>query len=79
MTTETHELIGGWVRIRHGGGQVFLVDAGPNPGFTIDVDHDGPDEVKVVFESSDHKSTFRAEYEDGVLDIRKLEESEDED
>lgn len=79
MTTETREMVGGWVRIRYGAGKVFLDGAGANAGFTMKVEDNGPDEVEVEFRSEDHKSEFSAEYEDGELRIEVKDEGDDED
>lgn len=77
MQTATYELIGGWVRIRYGGGEVFFVDAGAASGFNVEVKDTGPEEIEVRFRSSDHESKFEAEYENGELEISREEEAED--
>jgi hypothetical protein len=46
---ETYELVGGWVRLITYPGQVFVDGAGANPGFVVELDESGPDEVKVEF------------------------------
>ncbi len=79
MTTETREMVGGWVRIRHGAGKVFLDGAGSNAGFTMKVEDNGPDKVEVEFRSESHESKFSAEYKDGKLRVGIEEEGDDED
>lgn len=79
MTAATYELIGGWVRIRYGNGQVILDGAGANAGYTMDVDESGPTEVEVEFRSEDHRSRFSAEWEDGELEVEIKEEGDEED
>jgi hypothetical protein len=79
LETATYELIGGWVRIRYGGGDVFFVDAGAASGFNVEVRDTGPEEVEVRFRSADHESNFKAEYENGKLDISREEEGDDDD
>lgn len=70
-----HKLVGGEVWISSAEPDVRLVNAIPAGGFTVEIEHSGPEEVRVEFESSDHKSSFRAEWEDGELDIKLDEES----
>jgi len=41
----------------------------PNAGFTVEVEDDGPGEVRVEFSSESHESEFRARWEDGELRI----------
>ena len=79
MTTQTYEMVGGWVRIRSGAGEVFLDGAGANAGFTMDVEDNGPDEVEVEFRSESHRSKFSAEFEGGELRVEIKEEGDDED
>ncbi|MEN8237887.1 MAG: hypothetical protein ABFR53_01670 [Actinomycetota bacterium] len=61
------------VTISHSPGVVNLVGASPKAGFEAEVNKAGPSEVRVTFESDDHVSEFRAEWEDGELDIEKKE------
>jgi hypothetical protein len=37
----------------------------PNPGYTVEVDDEGPDEVRVEFESDDSKSEVRVRWNGG--------------
>jgi hypothetical protein len=63
------------VTISYSPGVVNLVSAIPQPGFSTDIKHAGPDEVRIRFESDDHTSDFRAEWEGTEL---KISESENE-
>ncbi len=65
--TKTYQLVGGWVRVLYGPGVVKLDGAGPNAGFSMEVDKSGPDEVRVEFESDDHESEIRVRWKDGGL------------
>jgi len=65
------------VTISHSPGVVNLVGASPNSGFSAQLNNAGPTEVRVTFESDDHVSEFRAEWEDGVLDIKQEEKDGD--
>lgn len=65
--------------IRVGQNTVEFVSASPKTGFLTKVEKTGPEEVKVTFTSNTHKSKFRAEFEDGELDVRIREESNDDD
>jgi hypothetical protein len=74
--SKTYQLTGGWVRIAYGPGGVRLDGAGPQGGFTMDVQDSGPDRVEVEFRSGDHRSSVEAEWKDGSLDD-ETEERED--
>ena len=58
-----------------GNGEVNLVSATPRPGFSVDPEHTGPDEVEVEFVSNDHKSKLEARVVNGELDVETEEES----
>lgn len=58
------------MRIRSRPGQVRLVAVVPEPGFTAEIDDEGPERVKVEFESENRESSFEAEWEGGELEIR---------
>ena len=75
--TSTYDLTGGVVTISHSPGVVNLVGASPKAGFDAEVKNAGPSEVRVTFESDDHVSEFRAEWEDGNLDIKTEEDDSD--
>lgn len=64
------------MRISYGGGVVTLDGAGPNPGFTMNIDDSGPNEVDVDFRNDEHRSDFNAEWEDGRLEVDTDEEAE---
>ena len=73
----TYTLIGGQVTISALEPDVGLVAAVPAAGFSTEIEHSGPGEVEIEFESSGHKSSFRARWKDGELDIKIDEEPED--
>ena len=75
--TSTHTLVGGQVRISHSPGVVNFISAIPQPGFSTELEEDGPEQVRVKFESGSHSSEFRARWEDGELRITSNEEEED--
>lgn len=79
VSYSTHDLIGGTVVLAFGNGQVNLVSATPRPGFSVEAEHTGPDEVEVKFESNDHKSELEAYVRDGELRVETEEEPHDED
>lgn len=74
---ESRQLVGGWVQLRIDGANVYLEAAVAEPGFTIDVEHNGPETVEVEFKSESHDSKLHARVKDGQLDIKIEEESED--
>lgn len=74
--TTTYQLAGGWVRITSSPGVVTLSGANPNPGYTMDVEHTGPETVEVEFRKEEQHSTFKAEWDDGKLDV-EIKEHED--
>lgn len=78
-STSTYTLVGGVVTISYSPGVVNFVSAIPEAGFSTEQLHTGPDEVRINFNSETHSSEFRAEWENGVLDIKTSEESPDQD
>lgn len=74
---ESRQLIGGWVQLRINRDNVYLDAAVPEPGFTVDVEHNGPETVEVEFKSESHDSKLHAKVHDGELDIKVEEEAED--
>ena len=78
METATYELTGGWVRIRYGGGEVHLVDAAPYAGYTMKPEKTGPLKVEIEFEGPGYEGQFKADMEDGPLDV-DIDEGDDED
>jgi hypothetical protein len=77
--TATYKLTGGSVTISFSPGTVTYLAAVPSGDFSTEVKNTGPDEVRVTFESDDHESEFRAEWEDGELKITKKEKDDEED
>ena len=52
-------------------GEVILDGATPTAGFTVDVDKQGPPEVRVEFESDTAKVEVRVEWDDMlVIDVQ---------
>ena len=76
--TVTYQLVGGWVRVTIGQGFVRLEGAAPNPGFSMRLEADEGDEVRVRFESDDHRSEFEAKWDGGELEIELDEKPEGE-
>ncbi len=58
---------GGTVTVSYGAGQVKLVAASPAIGYTMEVKENGPDKVRVDFDSDDREISVRAEWKDGRL------------
>lgn len=65
------------MQLRVSGDHVHLEAAVPESGFTVDVEHNGPERVEVKFKSESHVSKLHAEVHDGELDIEIDEESDD--
>ncbi|MGH8875132.1 MAG: hypothetical protein ACRDVM_07765 [Acidimicrobiia bacterium] len=74
-TEQTVVLTGGTVTFAHRPGEVVFVAAVPAPGFAAEVDDQGPDEVRVEFESPEHRSELRVRWDGGELDIEVREEA----
>jgi hypothetical protein len=66
----TYETDGGWVTIRVMGTEVFFEGAGPKQGWKIETESTGPTSVVVKFERPEKEITFKAGFEQGVLDVR---------
>ncbi len=75
----TYQLVGGWVRVTVGQGFVDLEGAAPSPGFSMKLESESGTEVRVRFESNDHRSEFEAKWEGGELEIEIEEKSGDDD
>lgn len=71
--TSTYTLDGGVVTISYSPGVVNLVSAIPQPGYSTDPRETGPTKVRIRFESEEHTSDFRAEWEGGELRITQNE------
>ncbi len=78
METVTYELTGGWVRIRYGGGEVYLVDAAPYAGYTMKAEKTGPAYVEIEFEGPGYDGYLEAEMDGGKL-VVEIDESDGED
>ena len=72
-------MIGGTTTIRVDASGVHLVSAIPIPGFQVEIKKAGPEEVRVQYESDDHESDFKAEWEDGQVTLDLDEEPKDDD
>jgi len=69
-STKTYTTSGGTVRIGISDPSVTFSGAVPNPGWKVNVDHAGPDKVKVTFKQNDHDGNeieFRAQFDHGEL------------
>lgn len=73
---ESFQLIGGWVRLRVSAGEVYLAGTVPAPGFTVEIEKNGPRAVEVEFSSSEHESKLQAEISDGELEVETSEEED---
>lgn len=60
---------GGVVLLNHRPGEVRLASATPSPGFAMEIDEQGPDEVRVEFENDDDSYEVRVRWQDGALRI----------
>ena len=58
---------GGVVVVGHRPHEVRLESATPAPGFSMEIDKQGPDEVRVEFENDDDSFEIRVRWENGVL------------
>ena len=73
----SYDLDGGSVSVEIGDGTVRLAGASPKPGYTMEVEHPGPEKVEVEFHNNDHESHFSAKFEDGSL-VPSIRETDDE-
>lgn len=73
---KSYELTGGFVWIFVFPDSVVVSGATPSPGFSVEIKKAGPPEVEVKFEGESHTSVFKAEIEDGVLEVDLSEEEE---
>ena len=75
--TRTTILEGGTVTVRFTApSTVEFVSAVPSDGFTVEVEHSGPDQVEVRFRSENHESRYRAQWSDGEPDVDTQESGE---
>jgi hypothetical protein len=65
------------VSVEFGNGIVRLAGASPKPGFTMDVEHTGPEKVEVEFHNDSHESKFSGRFEDGRF-VPSISEDDDE-
>lgn len=75
--TELVQTAGGVVTLRYRPGEVVYQSATPAPGFQVEVDHAGPPEVEVEFESESSKIEIHAAWRDGALDVDVSESGHD--
>lgn len=55
--------------VSFGNGKVNFEGASPAFGYVMEVEDEGPDLVRVDFESDDEEISVRVEWKDGALDI----------
>lgn len=73
--TRSYESIGGRITVRLGARVVGLVSFETTTGFTARIDDDGPERVRVRFESPDHESRIEVEAVGGDL-VPRIDENE---
>lgn len=69
---KTYDTEAGSVRIVVAGSSVTFAGATPLPGWTVELENSGPEEVKVHFEQNDdeeHEIEFKAKIDDGELKV----------
>ena len=71
------QTVGGTVLLRYRPGEVAYQSATPAPGYQVEVEKQGPPEVKVEFESQSHKVEIEAAWDGGDLKVSVSEEDED--
>lgn len=71
------ETAGGTVVLRYRPGEVLYQSATPTLGYQVEVEKKGPPEVKIEFESEDHKVEVHAAWADGDIRVETSEETED--
>lgn len=57
------------VVVGHRPGEVRLDSASPAAGYSMEIDKDGPDEVRVEFESDADRFEIRVRWIDGALSV----------
>lgn len=67
--TKTYDMDAGWVRVAVDGDSVTFASASAHPGWRVEVDDEGPEEVKVHFERNDDSDEIRfaVKIKDGEL------------
>lgn len=73
----SYVLVGGAATLRFEPGRVTVVSAEPAQGFVLEVEGNGTAEVRVEFDSDDHRSRLRGSWEDGPRE--RIEEEADRD
>jgi len=68
-TVRTINSVGGSVVVRHRPGEVELQAATPAPGFAVEIDDDGPERVRVEFDSGNVEVRVEVRWESGSLDV----------
>ena len=63
--------------VSHRPGEVRLESAAPTAGFAMEIEKDGPDEVRVEFRSLTARFDIRIRWEDDVLETQVDSEEED--
>lgn len=61
--------VGGSVVVRHRPAEVELQAATPAPGFAVEIDDDGPERVRVEFDSDAVEVRIEVRWENGSLAI----------
>ncbi|HEX6301852.1 MAG TPA: hypothetical protein VF148_15440 [Acidimicrobiia bacterium] len=61
--------VGGSVVVRSRPGEVELQAATPAPGFAVEIDDDGPERVRVEFDSDSVEVRIEVRWENGALDV----------
>lgn len=75
--TRSVQTVGGVVILLYRPGEVAYQSATPAPGFHVEVDKQGPPQVKVEFESQSSKVEVSAEWSDGDLKVEVSEDGDD--
>ena len=73
----SYSLVGGSATLRFEPGRVTVVSAEPAQGFSYDIEGNGTAEVRVEFESDDHRSRLKGSWEGGPRE--RIEEDADTD
>lgn len=77
-TVRTYALVGGTATLRFSPGGVTVQDATPRPGYSVEIEAEQGNGVKVEFRSDAHRSQVVGWWEDGPRDdVREDDESDD--
>ena len=66
---ETVESAGGTVTVVYSNGEVTLAGATPAFGYKMEIEDEGPERVRVDFESDENEISVRIEWKDGQLEV----------